>query len=130
MSNNIAKITLAVVTSASLMTMAVPAQAKGGDDVERRGSCSGATDWKVKVGPEDGGLEVEGEVDSNHVGQTWRWQLVHNGVKSGIHTAVTKAPSGSFEVRRVLANFAGTDTVTLRATNPSSGEQCVGRVLF
>jgi hypothetical protein len=73
---------------------------------------------------------VEGEVDSNHVGQTWRWQLVHNGVKSGIHTAVTQAPSGSFEIRRVLANFAGTDTITLRATNPQTGEQCVGRVLF
>jgi hypothetical protein len=129
MSNNIA-ITLAVVTSASLMALAAPAHAKGGDDVERRGSCTGASEWKVKVGPEDGGLEVEAEVDTNRVGQSWRWQLVHNGTASVTRTAVTKAPSGSFEVRRALANLGGTDTVTFRATNPSSGERCVGRVLF
>jgi hypothetical protein len=36
-----------------------PAQADGGD-VVRRGDCTGRTDWKVKVGPEDGRLEVEG----------------------------------------------------------------------
>ena len=128
--NNFSKITLAVVTSASLMTLAAPAHAKGDDDVERRGSCTGASDWKVKVGPEDGGLEVEAEVDSNRVGQTWRWQLVHNGTASATRTAVTTAPSGSFEVRRVVANLGGPDTFTFRATNASSGERCVGRVSF
>jgi hypothetical protein len=130
MNHRTTKIALAMVTSASMLAVTGPAQAKGDDDVERRGSCSGTTDWKVKVGPEDGGLEVEGEIDSNRTGQRWRWQLVHNGSRSGTHTRVTRGPSGSFEVRRVLANRRGTDVITLRASNRRSGEWCVGRVRF
>ena len=38
-------------------------------DVIKRGNCSGATDWKLKAKPDDGRLEVEGEVDSNKRGQ-------------------------------------------------------------
>ena len=123
-------IALAMVTTTSMLALAGPAQAKGDDDVERRGSCTGATDWKVKVGPEDGGLEVEGEIDSNRTGQRWRWQLVHNGSRSGIHTRITRGPSGSFEVRQALADKPGTGVITLRATNRRSGERCVGRVRF
>ena len=59
---------LALVASASLVAVAAPAQAKG-DDVVRRGSCTGSTDWKLKVGADDGRLEVEGEIDSNRVGR-------------------------------------------------------------
>ena len=108
-----AHLAITLVVSASLVTVAAPAQAKGGD-VVRRGSCSGAIHWKLKVGRDDGRLEVEGEVDSNHAGQTWRWRLVHNGSTSARGARTTKAPSGSFEVHRRMVNAAGTDTVRLR----------------
>ena len=49
------------------------------DDVIRRGSCSGSTDWKIKAKPDDGRIEVEAEIDSNRNGQTWRWVLRHEG---------------------------------------------------
>jgi hypothetical protein len=102
----------------------------GGDDVVRRGSCARTTDWKVKVGPEDGRLEVEGEIDSNRAGQTWRWVLFHDGSTSAAGTRQTAGRSGSFEVRRVVVDRRGTDTLTFRARNTRSGELCVGTVHF
>jgi hypothetical protein len=69
-------------------------------------------------------------VDSNRVGQTWHWRLVHNGSTSASGVRKTTAPSGSFEVRRLMVNRAGTDTIRLRASNAHSGERCVGTVRF
>lgn len=96
------------------------------DDVIRRGSCSGATDWKLKASPQDGRVEVEGEVDSNRNGQTWHWRIRHNGSLSARGTATTHPPSGSFEVRRVLVDAPGTDTIVFRAHNPRTDEVCRG----
>ena len=48
-------------------------------DVIRRGNCSGSSDWKLKLSPEDGRIEVEFEVDSNVAGQTWQVRLTKNG---------------------------------------------------
>jgi hypothetical protein len=117
---------VAVVTVAS--TMAPAAFARGGDDTIRRGSCSGATHWKLKVGPDNGRLEVEGEVDSNRNGQTWFWSIRHDGSLSASGTRVTRAPSGSFEVRRTVVNRPGTDTIVFRARNARTGELCRGTV--
>ena len=119
--------TAAVLSVTATMLAAAPASAND-DDVIRRGSCSGATHWKVKAGPDDGRIEVEGEVDSNRNGQHWRWRLVHNGSVSARGTRVTTAPSGSFEVRRLLVNVAGQDTIVFRARNVRSGEICRGTV--
>jgi hypothetical protein len=100
------------------------------DDRVRRGSCTGSADWKVKVGPEDGRLEVEGEVDSNRSGQTWRWRIVHNGSVSALGTRTTGGRSGSFEVRRVSVNLRGTDAFVFRGVNARSGEVCRGTVNY
>lgn len=118
-----AAVLLATIGTAS------PASAND-DDIERRGSCSGATDWKLKAGEEDGRIEVEAEVDSNRRNQTWRWRIVHNGSLSARGTATTRPPSGSFEVRRVIVDLAGTDVIRFRARNPRSGEVCRGTVNF
>ena len=108
--------------------LAMPVTAFAGDrDVERTGSCSGRSDWKLKLSPEDGGLEVEFEVDQGVVGDTWRVVLRQNGdvLKRGRRT--TRAPSGSFEFRAVGDNTAGTDRFKARAVNLSTEETCVGR---
>ena len=73
---------------------ATTAFAKDGD-VIRRGSCSGATDWKLKLSPENGKIEVEYEVDSNKVGQTWRVRLFHDGNRFFAGTRTTAGASGS-----------------------------------
>lgn len=119
--------TAAVLAVTATMLAAAPATAND-RDVVRRGGCSGATHWKVKAGPDDGRIEVEGEIDSNRNGQHWNWRIVHNGSVSARGTGVTKAPSGSFEVRRLLVNVPGQDKIVFRARNSRSGEVCRGTV--
>ncbi|NUR10042.1 MAG: hypothetical protein HOQ45_23935 [Nocardioidaceae bacterium] len=122
-------IAAATVLAATFTVTATPAMAASGDKI-RRGDCTGSTNWRLKVGPESGRLETEGQIDSRHNGQTWNWRLWHNGSISYRGTKTTKAPSGSFEVRRLLVNLKGTDTITFRARNPRSGEVCRGTVHF
>ena len=100
------------------------------DDVIREGNCSGAADWKLKASPENGRIEVEGEVDSNRNGQTWRWRILHNGNVSARGTSTTKAPSGSFEARRLVVNAAGADRIGWRARNAATGQTCRGSLRF
>ncbi|HEY7044142.1 MAG TPA: hypothetical protein VH419_10785 [Nocardioidaceae bacterium] len=99
-------------------------------DVIRRGSCSGHAEWKLKASPEDGRIEVEAEVDSSRNGQVWKWRILHNGDVSAHGTRKTKPPSGSFEVRRLMLNLAGTDTIGWRARQPASGQVCRGSLRF
>ena len=113
---------------AGLVVLAVfamaPVASAGNDDVIREGSCSGSSDWKLKLSPEDGQIEVEFEVDSNVVGQTWNVKIFQNGSQIFHGKRVTKAPSGSFEVRRLANDTPGVDKFRGRATH--AGETCVG----
>jgi hypothetical protein len=76
--------------------------AKDGD-VIRTGSCSDASDWKLKLSPED------------------RFFKGHR---------TTKAPSGSSSVEKVTNNKKGEDRVVARATNLRTGETCKGTATF
>jgi hypothetical protein len=111
------------------IAVAPPALARDGD-VIRRGACSGASTWKLKLSPENGKIEVELEVDQNRVGDTWRVRMRHDGEIFFSGRRTTKAPSGSFEVRRVEPNRAGDDGFRARARNLRTGELCVGRATF
>lgn len=121
---------LAVGAVAALSLFPTGPAVANDDDVIRRGSCTGASDWKLKASPENGRIEVEGEVDSNQNGQTWSWRILHDGSLSARGTATTQPPSGSFEVRRVLMNAAGTDTIVFRGRNPRTEEVCRGILRF
>ena len=103
--------------------------AKDGDII-RTGSCSGAADWKLKLSPEDGRIEVEFEVDQNQNGKVWNVRLKRDGnlVFKGQRT--THAPSGSFELRRVIGDSVGTDHIKARARQSSTGQVCVGTATF
>ena len=124
----VSKIVRMVLASVVVLTVAgaVPAAAKAGD-VIKTGACSGSSDWKLKLSPQDGQTEVEYEVDSNVVGQTWQVRIFQNGNKIFGGSRVTKAPSGSFSVRLLAANPAGSDSFKARASNAATGELCVGR---
>ena len=121
--------TVAVVVMAAVASAPAAAIATDGD-VIRRGSCSGATDWKLKASPENGRIEVEAEVDSNQNGQTWKWRLIHNGSVSARGTGTTGGPSGSFEVRREIVNLDGEDSIRFKARNPATDETCTGSLTF
>src|SRR4051794_10525754 len=122
--------TLGVGVLASGMIATAPAVAAKGADVIRTGNCSLSSDWKLKVSPDDGRLEVEFEVDQNRNGQVWNVVLKHNGNTFFSGQRTTLAPSGSFEVRKFTGNAAGTDTIVGRATNPKTGEVCRGAINF
>ncbi len=109
-----------------LALMIVPTALANDDDVIRRGSCSGASDWKLKLSPENGRIEVEFEVDQNRIGDTWRIRMRRGDNVFFQGTRTAKAPSGSFEVRRVISNSAGSDTVVARAVNLQTDEVCRG----
>jgi len=118
--------TVAAMTTAVLMTAgAVPAMAGDAERI-RRGGCSGSADWKMKVSPDDGRLEVEAEVDSNVRGQSWHWRLSHNGSVSARGTKTTTGRSGSFDVERRMSNLSGTDRFRFRASH--NGQVCRGSI--
>jgi hypothetical protein len=113
------------VAAAALVAALVavpPAVAKDGD-VRVKGTCTTAATSKLKLSREDGRIEIEFEVDQNQSGVRWAVTLRRNGVVVASRTAVTRAPSGSFEVRRLLAGTAGGDRIVATATS-LSGARC------
>jgi hypothetical protein len=122
----IKRITLiAALAVASLMTVAGPVSANDADLIAR-GRCTGASHWKLKLSPEDGRIEVEFEVDQNRNNRLWKVKIAQDGSIVWRGSRYTRAPSGSFEVRRVLRNTAGSDRIAARATNVRTGEVCRG----
>lgn len=115
---------------AGSLLVAAPAMAGGGDAVLRTGSCSQASDWKTKAKADNGRIEFQGEVDSNRIGQTWRWKVRHNGMVAARGTGTTAGPSGSFDISRRLHDAAGTDRFVFRAVNSATGEVCRGTLAF
>ena len=110
--------TLAV--AGAVLAVAPLASAKGGDDVRVSGACTHSSTSKLKLSGEDGRIEVEFEVDQNRNGIPWKVTMKRNGSLAASTTATTRAPSGSFSVRRVIAGAHG--TVVAVATR--AGERC------
>jgi hypothetical protein len=117
------------IMAVAVVGMPLGVAAKDGD-VVRRGSCTARSDWKLKLSPENGRIEVEFEVDQNRNGQTWNVKMKRNGNVFWRGRRTTQPPSGSFEVRRVTRNGAGQDQIDVRARNPRSGEVCRGVASF
>ena len=114
---------VAFAAFALLLTFASVASARAGD-VVAVGTCTGASTTKIKLGSRDGRIEAEFEVDQNRNGVVWQVSLIQNGATVFSGTAKTKAPSGSFKVRRTLGDSAGPDTIRGTATNLATGETC------
>ena len=127
MSKRSVVLTIVSLTALALLSLGSPALAKDGD-VLVRGTCTGKSTSKLKLSEENGRIEVEFEVDQNRNGVAWTVVLTRNGVRVARLTRITKAPSGSFEVRRVVANRAGADVV--KATATRRGETCSARATF
>jgi hypothetical protein len=124
------KVSRTLVAAVSLGLVAAPipsALAKKGDKIVQ-GTCSANSSIKLKLSNEDGRIEVEAEVDQNRNGVSWKYALAKNGVTVKRGAAVTRAPSGSFTVRRLMSNSAGIDRIAVRASRP--GEVCTVRATF
>jgi hypothetical protein len=122
-------IALALATSLALLVPAGIASA-GNSDVIREGSCAGSSDWKIKLSPENGRIEVEFEVDQNVSSDRWRVKIRNDGDRVFRGTRTTGGASGSFELRIVEDDRAGADTFRARARNLSTDEVCSGSATF
>ena len=118
-----------ITAAAAVAVLALPAASPASDDdVRNAGQCTGGSSSKIKVKPDDGGLEVEFEVDQNQNGVQWKVKLKDNSDVVFRGSARTHAPSGSFSIERRIANQSGTDAITGIARDKQSGERCVARV--
>ena len=118
-----------VLVATTLVAAPMTASAKDGDLI-RRGNCSASSDWKLKLSPENGRIEVEYEVDQNRNGQRWNVKLKRNGTVFARTSRTTRPPSGSFELRRLTRNGPGVEKIVARAKNPRTGEVCRGVARF
>lgn len=91
------------------------------------GTCTDGSTAKLKVKPDDGRIETELEVDQNRNGVTWQVRIRRDGRLVVSTSATTHRPSGSFSVERRIADPAGSNRITARATSPS-GEVCTASV--
>lgn len=127
--NKAHKAVIAAAVAVGCIAPLPAAVAKDGRDVLVRGTCTDNSSVKLKLSPENGKIEAEFEVDQNRNGVSWNWTLRRPGLIVAKGTAVTRAPSGSFEVRRVLNNRPGTDRITARATR-ANGAVCTATASF
>src|ERR671911_9200 len=107
----------------------IPAASAKDGDVLVQGACTGPSSSKLKLSEEDGRIEVEFEVDQNRNGVRWTVTLRRPTTLLVRTTRVTRGPSGSFELRRVVGNRAGSDRIIARGTR-SSGEICRAAATF
>jgi hypothetical protein len=116
---------VSLILALAVALVAVPAAlAKGRDNraIRIQGVCTQQSTSKLKLSREDRGIEVEFEVDQNQNGVPWTVTLSRNGQTVKTFTATTRAPSGSFEARRIIAGRLGADRITASAAR--AGETC------
>jgi hypothetical protein len=120
-----------VITTLLLLAPMATADAstRPAPQVARHGSCSRQADWKLKVAPENGRLQVEFEVEHATPSAHWQVRIKENGSRLLSIGKVVRA-DGSFDVKHRANNTSGPDRFVARATNASSGESCVGTVTF
>jgi hypothetical protein len=111
------------ITTAALATglfaAAGPAAAShgGGQKVAASGACSQRGTYKLTAKHDNARIEVEYEVDTNRVGQSFTVRLTDNGDVIAHRTVKTHAPSGSFSINKLAADRTGTDKIRARAVH-------------
>jgi hypothetical protein len=120
---------LPVSLMAVVTLVLVPATSAKDGDVLVQGTCTGPSSSKLKLSEEDGRIEVEFEVDQNRNGVRWTVTLRRPTTLLVRTMRVTRGPSGSFELRRVVRNRAGSDRIIARGTR-ASGEVCRAAATF
>ncbi len=108
---------ITVSLTAPLLVAATPAFASGGGGgVSSSGACTDGGHFKLQAKHDNGKIELEYEVDSNRAGQVWAVRITDNGAVVVSRHATTAGPSGSFTVRKVIANRPGPDKIRAHAT--------------
>ena len=125
-----ANVGLVLVLAGALAVPGVGSSARAKDgDVIVRAACSAGSTAKLKLSGKAGSrIEAEVEVDQNRNGVPWTVVLTRDGTRVARVTRLTRAPSGSFTLRRLVANPAGADVI--RAVATRRGERCTVRATW
>jgi anti-sigma-K factor RskA len=115
--------TALVATAAAGTTVLVAAPASA--DVERRGTCAGAT-YELNVDRERGGFEVDADIDDARAGSEWTVAIRHDG-KLATSRVLRAANEGELDLDTFRRNTAGQDTFRLTVT-PAGGSACSVKV--
>ena len=113
-------VTTAAITvglTAPLLATATPAFASGGGGgVSASGACTNGGHFELKAKHDSGRIEMEYQVDTNQAGQVWAVRITDNGAVVVSRHATTAGPSGSFTIRKFIADRPGADKIHARAT--------------
>ena len=113
--------TALLATAGTTALVAAPAHA----DVERRGTCAGAT-YELNVDRERGGFEVDADIDNARVGSEWRVTIRHDG-KVATSRVLRADNEGELDLDTFQRNTAGKDVFKLTVT-PVGGASCSTKV--
>ncbi len=109
--------------------LAVPAVtlvASPASAVEKSGPCADAR-VDLSVERDDGGFEVEADVDNANPGSRWKIVLKHDGKR--FYKQTRRADNdGDISVDRFRSNTAGKDVFKLTVTKKSTGKVCGRRI--
>ncbi len=107
----------------SMFLVLMPAAAAlADDDVRRSGTCGAGASSELRLQPHDDGIRVRFSVDSQRAGEKWRFVLVHQ--RRVVWRGHRRTGSGDrARIRRQIADFAGADFVSVRASGPN-GNTC------
>ena len=107
---------ITVGLTAPLLATATPAFASGGGGgVSASGACTNGGHFELKAKHDSGRIEMEYQVDTNQAGQVWAVRITDNGAVVVSRNATTAGPSGSFTIRKVIADRPGPDNIHARA---------------
>lgn len=120
--------TAAVALAAALCVVAVPASGlQAGDSTTRRGDCTGASAWALKVRIVDADtLRVRLVIAGGASGDKWNVFMDHNddGFFAGSRVS---GEGGLVVVRRLVDDLAGQDRIKAGALDTATGEECRAR---
>ena len=102
---------------------AAAAHASGDDDVRVRGTCSGSSTIRLRLRADDDRIRAELELASPRKGAVWTVVILHERRLVTRVTVRTQVGDDTARVRRLLADWYGTDTVSVRASR-AAGETC------
>ncbi|GAA5116745.1 hypothetical protein GCM10023339_26140 [Alloalcanivorax gelatiniphagus] len=108
---------VATAVAGTAVLVAAPATA----DVERRGTCAGAT-FELNVDRERGGYDVDADIENAKAFSSWQVTVRHDGAVAATRT-LKADDEGELDLDTFRRNTAGKDTFKL-TVKPAGGAAC------
>ena len=106
---------VATAAAGTAVLVAAPANA----DVEKRGTCAGAT-FELNVDRERGGYDVDADIEGARAFSEWKVAVRHNG-KVAVSRTIKADDEGELDLDAFARNARGKDTFKLTVTPAGAG---------